>query len=89
MNLTPHIVLVAIGCIIMGAVSYDTSNPNAVIEEETKRLNANIEKLISVIESQNTKTNDDYDVIIKTINRIYLSLQPLAFDMDGNLSLDD
>jgi len=69
----------------MGAVSYDTTNPNAVMEEETKRLNQNIESLIAVIENQNARATEDNSAIINALNLIYLSLQPNAFDINGEL----
>ena len=66
--------LVWISIICMGAVSYDSNNPNAQIEEELKILNTKIEKLVVVSELQN-----------EVLRKIFLSLQPYSYDINGKL----
>lgn len=77
-----------LGCVLMGAVTYDSANPNAQIEAQLERLNANIERLIAIQEMHNTHLNEAHEVQINTLHRIFLSLQPFAHDMDGNLLLE-
>ena len=78
-----------IGFIVMGAVSYDTNNPNAAIEEELKKLNSNIERLISVSEMRLSYLSEISDNQAKVLNKIFLSLQPNAYDMNGELIEDN
>ena len=73
----------------MGAVSYDTNNPNAAIEEELKKLNSNIERLISVSEMRLSYLTEISDVQVKILNNVFLSLQPNAYDINGELILNE
>lgn len=79
------VVLFLGGLFIMGAVSYDTNNPNAAIEEELKKLNNNMERLISISETRLSYINEISHTQIKILNKIFLSLQPNAYDMNGEL----
>jgi hypothetical protein len=83
------ILLVAIGFFIIGAVSYDTNNQNAVIEEELKKLNNNMERLIAITEMRLSYINEISNTQNKILNRIFLSLQPNAYDINGELILDE
>lgn len=76
------------GCFLMSAVSYENANPNEVIEEELKKLNSSIEKLIILTECHNDKFKELTDIQIKILHNIFISLQPNAFDMNGNLIED-
>jgi hypothetical protein len=75
--------------ICMGAVSYDTNNPNAAIEEELIKLNSNMERLIAVTEMRLSYINEVEDNQAKILYKIYLSLQPNAYDINGELIKDE
>ena len=74
-----------LGFLLMAAVSYDSSNPNEVLEEELKKLNSNLERLISITEMNLLYANELVETQNKIQNRIFLSLQPNAFDVNGEL----
>jgi hypothetical protein len=88
MNRFNLIIAAFLGCVLMGAVTYDSSNPNAQIEAQLERLNANIERLIAIEEAQNAQLNESNEVQVNTLHRIFLSLQPFSHGVDGNLLLE-
>lgn len=80
--------LMTIGIQLHSAVSFDANSSSNEVVTELRKLNENILILISKFDSHNILDSENNKIIIERLNLIFQSLQPNAYDMNGNLITD-